>query len=64
MPKCSFKNCKKKLSAVDVLIVCRCEKSFCSKHRPAEEHNCNFDYKKLYKIDEKIEKTHGSYEKI
>lgn len=25
---------------------CKCEKLFCIAHLHAEEHNCNFDYKK------------------
>ena len=44
-PKCKCilengKKCKKKLSAVDLCIVCKCGKSFCALHRPAEKHNC------------------------
>ena len=34
------KKCKKKLTMVDLCIVCKCEKSFCSKHRTPESHNC------------------------
>jgi len=44
VPKCSCKidgkRCKKKLSAVDLCIVCKCGKSFCPKHRTPESHNC------------------------
>lgn len=44
-PKCKCilengKKCKKKLSAVDLCIVCKCGKSFCAVHRPAEKHSC------------------------
>jgi len=34
------KKCKKKLSMVDLCIVCKCGKSFCPKHRSPESHNC------------------------
>ena len=45
-PRCSAitkdgKRCKKKLSAVDMCIVCKCGKTFCPKHRTPESHNCN-----------------------
>ncbi len=44
VPKCGCKidgkRCKKKLSAVDLCIVCKCGKSFCPKHRTPESHNC------------------------
>ena len=44
-PKCKCvlengKKCKKKLSAVDLCIVCKCGKSFCPLHRTPEKHNC------------------------
>ena len=44
-PKCKCvlengKKCKKKLSAVDLCIVCKCGKSFCPLHRCPEKHNC------------------------
>ena len=41
--KCVLENgkkCKKKLSAVDLCIVCKCGKSFCPLHRTPEKHNC------------------------
>ena len=44
VPRCSCKldgkRCKKKLSAVDMCIVCKCGKTFCPKHRTPESHNC------------------------
>jgi hypothetical protein len=44
VPKCKCKidgkRCKKKLSSVDLCIVCKCGKSFCPKHRSPESHNC------------------------
>ena len=45
VPRCRCKledgkKCKKKLSAVDLCIVCKCGKSLFALHRPAEKHNC------------------------
>ena len=34
------KKCRKKLTLVDLCIVCKCGKSFCPKHRTPESHNC------------------------
>ena len=34
------KTCKKKLTLVDLCIVCKCGKSFCPLHRVPEKHNC------------------------
>lgn len=48
--KCDMKCCKKKIY---LLPPCRCGKSFCMKHRLPEDHDCNFDYTKLRKIEEK-----------
>ena len=41
--KCKLENgkkCRKKLTAVDLCIVCKCGKSFCPKHRTPESHKC------------------------
>jgi len=45
VPKCKCKlsngkKCKKKLTLVDLCIVCKCGKSFCPLHRVPEKHNC------------------------
>ena len=45
VPRCKCKladgkKCKKKLTMVDLCIVCKCGKSFCPKHRTPESHNC------------------------
>ena len=44
VPRCHCrldgKRCKKKLSAVDLCIICKCGKTFCPKHRTPESHNC------------------------
>tara|TARA_B100000925_G_C21616554_1_gene307029 strand:- start:219 stop:491 length:273 start_codon:yes stop_codon:yes gene_type:complete len=44
-PRCACiledgKKCRKKLTSVDLCIVCKCGKSFCALHRSAEKHNC------------------------
>ena len=44
MPKrCECEGCKKKLILAD--IKCKCNKYFCSMHRFADNHNCEFDYR-------------------
>ena len=45
IPKCKCvlengKKCKKKLTAVDLCITCKCGKHFCPLHRCPEKHNC------------------------
>ena len=42
--KCEYEGCKKKLTLTS--ITCKCNKTFCNKHRYMEEHNCEFDIKK------------------
>lgn len=44
--RCCCLGCKTKLSVLDKTITCRCTKSFCSKHRLPEDHDCEYDYKK------------------
>ena len=36
--------CNKKINITNTFS-CRCEKSFCPKHRHSELHNCTYDYK-------------------
>lgn len=44
MPKkCECEGCKKKLILAD--IKCKCNKYFCSMHRFADNHNCEFNYR-------------------
>ena len=45
VPRCKCKledgkKCKKKLTLVDLCIVCKCGKSFCPSHRTPESHKC------------------------
>jgi len=45
--RCSFKDCKKKLNDVMIIInKCKCEKYFCNKHKNANKHFCEFKYSK------------------
>lgn len=39
---CAF--CNKKIKFISA-FVCRCQKSFCSRHRFFDQHGCTFDYK-------------------
>ena len=39
---CAF--CNKALKFIST-FTCRCQKSFCSKHRFFDQHTCTFDYK-------------------
>lgn len=41
--------CEKKLKFINT-FTCRCEKSFCSKHRFNDQHSCTFDYKSAAKV--------------
>lgn len=41
--RCSFEGCNKKLDLY--AFVCRCEKSYCPKHRLPESHKCSYDFK-------------------
>jgi len=41
--RCMFEGCKRKLGLLP--FHCRCDMNFCGEHRPAEVHNCNFDYR-------------------
>ena len=41
--KCNLEECNKKLQLTD--FKCKCNSTYCSKHRLPETHNCTFDYK-------------------
>jgi hypothetical protein len=47
--KCEHEGCKKKINAINVVLKCRCDKSFCVIHRLPEYHNCQSDYRKFNK---------------
>ena len=40
--------CNARLKAHEVAFTCKCNHTFCSKHRLAEDHGCTFDHKTLY----------------
>ena len=50
-PRCNFKHneetCKKRLKLVDITIICKCGKCFCSTHRSMTNHNCDFYNSKI-----------------
>ena len=41
--KCNLEECKKKLQLTD--FKCKCNNTYCSKHRLPETHSCSYDYK-------------------
>ena len=43
--RCQFPECSKKLTLVQQMTRCKCQKIFCKKHRAGSQHNCTFDYK-------------------
>jgi len=42
---CNLVDCERKLSLVESTIKCRCQNTFCTKHRLPKAHNCTYDYK-------------------
>jgi len=45
--KCMFEGCSQKLTLTS--MPCKCEKTYCSKHRHSEDHDCKYDYKQNQK---------------
>ena len=41
--KCNLEECNKKLQLTD--FKCKCNNTYCSKHRLPETHKCTYDYK-------------------
>ena len=41
--KCNLTECNKKLQLTD--LICKCNNTYCSKHRLPEIHKCTYDYK-------------------
>lgn len=41
--RCAHPDCKKKLNLTD--WACKCNKKFCSVHKPINKHDCSFDWK-------------------
>ncbi len=42
---CPFGDCKKRLTAAEAMMSCRCGVSFCPTHRLPEQHMCAFNYR-------------------
>ncbi|CDW79954.1 zinc finger protein a20 domain-containing [Stylonychia lemnae] len=55
-------SCKKKVGLTGVQ--CRCEYTFCSKHRYPEEHSCDFDFNNFYKKKLENENQKLAHKKI
>ena len=51
--KCNYEGCKKKIKLTD--FPCKCEKYYCKNHKFPNIHNCNYDYKEIFKNKAKIE---------
>jgi len=47
--RCCHDGCKKKLALSD--FPCKCGKIHCASHRPAELHQCTFDFKQNHKMN-------------
>ena len=45
--RCNHKECKKKLSFMDIQMACKCKQCFCAKHRPLTMHVCSANHVKL-----------------
>lgn len=43
--KCNYNNCNKKLNLCEINLRCKCGNIYCNKHRHANAHECEFDYK-------------------
>ena len=62
--KCSYYECNKKLTLVDSNILCKCNNSYCTKHRLPEQHKCSYDYKTHFKKSIDIDKLKCVKKKI
>ena len=45
--RCNHKECKKKLSFMDIQMACKCKQCFCAKHRPLTMHVCSANHVKI-----------------
>lgn len=58
MPKCSHETCKKMLSMTEQLTCkCKCGNTYCVKHRLAETHHCNYNFKNEIDAEDYIQKN-------
>ena len=49
-PRCSHNGCCAKLDLISQSLICKCEKTFCVRHRAAELHECAYDYQKAGRV--------------
>lgn len=57
--RCPFEGCNKSLKFVDLAIICRCQRSFCRKHRDVIAHHCG----ERAPDSKSIKKSKGVFEK-
>lgn len=43
-PRCPVEGCNKKLTLVD--FKCKCQNTYCAKHRVPDTHACSYDFRK------------------
>ncbi len=60
--KCAHPDCNKKLKLMK--FTCKCQEHFCLKHMAPESHNCQFDYRIVENLEQKINETKCIAEKI
>ena len=51
--RCAHECCNKKLTVLK--FTCKCEQTFCIKHKNSEDHMCTYDFKNNNNLDELIE---------
>lgn len=47
LKKCMLEGCSQKLGLTN--MPCKCENTYCSKHRHSEDHDCKYNYKQNQK---------------
>ena len=52
---CNKDGCIKKLKLFEQDMHCKCDLTFCTKHRLSFDHNCTFDFKNEFNESKKIE---------
>tara|TARA_X000000368_G_scaffold412794_1_gene399749 strand:+ start:765 stop:998 length:234 start_codon:yes stop_codon:yes gene_type:complete len=59
---CNYEGCKKKIKLTD--FPCKCKQYYCKIHKFPNLHNCNYDYKEIFKKKLKIEELKCSSIKL
>ncbi len=54
--------CKKKVSGLSVLNICKCENTYCDNHM--NNHNCTYNYREKYKQQIKGSLPLVSFDKV